>query len=56
MYRNKPRRFRRRVNDRGHNLHDNGGMQARQRSNSFSNSQTRNHFKTPLSAEKLFEK
>ena len=56
MYQNRPRRFRRHSNGRKHQLRDNGGTQARLRSNSFSNSQARNHFKTPLSAEKLFEK
>ena len=56
MYQYKPRRFRRHSNGRKHQLRDNGGTQARLRSNSFSNSQTRNHFRTPQSAEKLFEK
>ena len=56
MYQNRPRRFRHRSNGRKRHSHDNGDMQMRLRSNSFSNSQTRNHFKTPLSAEKLFEK
>ena len=57
MYQNRPRRFiRRQSNGRKHQLRDNGGTQARLRSNSFSNSQTRNHFRTPQSAEKSFEK
>ena len=56
MYQNRPRRFRRHSNGRNHQLRDNGGTQARLRSNSFSSSQTRNHFRTPQSAEKLFEK
>jgi hypothetical protein len=56
MYQNRPRRFRRHSNGRNHQLHDNGGTQARLRSNSFSNSQTINNFRTPQSAEKLFEK
>ena len=56
MYQHRPRRFRHRSNGRKRPSHDNGDMQMRLRSNSFSNSQTRNHFKTPLSAEKLFEK
>ena len=56
MYQNRPRRFRRHSNGRNHQLRDNGGTQARLRSDSFSNSQTRNHFRTPQSAEKLFEK
>ena len=56
MYQNRPRRFRRHTNGRNHQSRDNGDTQARLRSNSFSNSQTRNHFRTPQSAEKLFEK
>ena len=56
MYQNRPRRFRRRSNVRNNHSHDNGGMKTRLRDNSFSNSQTRNHFRTPQSAEKLFEK
>ena len=56
MYQNRPRRFRRHSNGRKHQPHENGGMQTRLRSNSFSNSQTRNHFRTPQSAEKLLEK
>ena len=56
MYQNRPRRFRHRSNGRNHQRHDNGDSQTRLRSNSFSNSQTRNHFRTPQSAEKLFEK
>ena len=56
MYQNRPRRFRRHSNGRKHQLRDNGDTQARLRSNSFSSSQTRNHFRTPQSAEKLFEK
>jgi len=56
MYQNRPRRFRRHANGRNHKLRDNGDMKARLRSNSFSNNQTRNHFRTPQSAEKLFEK
>ena len=56
MYQNRPRRFRRHSNGRNHQPRDNGDTQSRLRSNSFSNSQTRNHFRTPQSAEKLFEK
>ena len=56
MYQNRPRRFRRHSNGRNQHPRDNGDTQARLRSNSFSNSQTRNHFRTPQSAEKLFEK
>ena len=56
MYQNRPRRFRHRSNGRKHQSHDDGDRQIRLRSNSFSNSQSRNHFRTPQSAEKLFEK
>ena len=56
MYQNRPRRFRRRSNGRSHQLRDNGDMKMRLRSDSFSNSQTRNRFGTSQSAEKLFEK
>ncbi len=56
MFQRKPRRFRRRSNGRGHSSRDNGYMQARLRSNSFSNIQTRNNFKQTQSAERLFEK
>ena len=56
MYQNRPRRFRRHSNGRNHQQRDNGGTQARLGSNSFSNSQTRNHFRPAQSAEKLFEK
>jgi len=56
MFQRKPRRFRRRPNGRGHSSHDNGYTQSRPRSNSFSNSATRNNFRQPQSAEKLFEK
>ena len=56
MYQNRPRRFRRHSNGRNHQQRDNGGTQARLRSNSFSNSQTRNNFRHTQSAERLFEK
>ena len=56
MYQNKPRRFRRRSNGRNHHQRMNGDMQNRLRTNTYSNSQTRNHFRTTQSAEKLFEK
>ena len=56
MYQNRPRRFRRHSNGRNHQPRDNGDTQSRLRSNSFSNSQTRNNFRIPQSAEKLFEK
>ena len=56
MYQNRPRRFRRHSNGRSRPSRDNDDMKMRLRSDSFSNSQTRNHFRTPQSAEKLFEK
>ena len=56
MFQRKPRRFRRHRNGRGPLSHGNGSMQSRLRSNSFSNSQTRNNFRPTQSAEKLLEK
>ena len=56
MYQNRPKRFRRRSNGRNNQQRDHAVTHARLRSNSFSNSQTRNHFRTPQSVEKLFEK
>ena len=56
MYQNRPRRFRHRSNGSKRQSHDNGDMQMRLRPRSFSNSQTRNHFRMPQRAEKLFEK
>ena len=56
MFQRKPRGFRRRSNGRGRSSQENGYMQARSRSNSFSNNQTRNNFRPTQSAEKLLEK
>ena len=56
MYQRRTRRFRRRSNGRGYLSRDNGSIQARQMSNSFSNGQTRNNYRTAQSAEKLLEK
>ena len=57
MFQRKQRRFRRRPSPRNHRmLHGNGNEQTRLGSNVFSNGQTRNNFRTHLSAEKLFEK
>ena len=56
MFQRKPRGFRRRSNGRGRLSHENGYMQSRPRTNSFSNNQTRNNFRHTQSAEKLFEK
>ena len=56
MFQRRPRKFRHRSNGRGHLSRENGYMQGRLRSNSFSNIKTRNNFKQTQSAEKLFEK
>ena len=55
MFQRKPRRFRRRSNHRGGSHHANGHLK-QIRPHSFSNDHTRNKFKTPQSAERLFEK
>ena len=56
MFQRRPRRFRRRLNDRGGPLYGNDQVPVQLRSHSFSNSHARNKFRTTLSAEKLFEK
>ena len=56
MFQRKQRRFRYRSNGRGRSPRENGYTQVRAGPNSFSNNQTRNYFRTALSAEKLFEK
>ena len=56
MFQRKPRRFRRRSNDRNRSPRGNGDMHGRPRSNPFSNGHIRNNFRTMQSAEKLFEK
>ena len=57
MFQRKPRRFKRRSNGRNHHHgRVNDHLQTRPRSNSFSNGHVRNNFRTPQSAEKLFEK
>ena len=56
MFQRKPRRFRRRSNDRNRSPRDNGDMQGRLRSNPFSNGHIRNNFRGIQSAEKLLEK
>ena len=56
MFQRKPRRFRRHQYDRNQMLHGGSNSQNRQRSNSFTNGQNRNNFRTSLSVEKLFEK
>ena len=55
MFQRKPRRFRRPY-DRNQMSHGGSNSQNRQRSNSFTNGQNRNNFRTSLSVEKLFEK
>ena len=54
MFQHKPRRFRRRSNDRNNMSHNN--LRPRIRTNQFSNGQSRNSFRPSLSAEKSFEK
>jgi len=56
MFQRKRRKFRHHSNGRGRSSRENGYMQVRPRSNSFSNSQTRNNFRHTQSAERLFEK
>ena len=56
MFQRKRRKFRHHSNGRGRSSRENGYMQARPGSNSFSNIQTRNNFRQTQSAEKLFEK
>ena len=56
MFQRNPRGFRHRSNGRSRSSQENGYMQARSRSNSFSNNQTRNNFRPTQSAEKLLEK
>ena len=54
MFQRKTRRFGRRTNGRNNMSRNN--LQIRSRPNIFSNEQTRNKFRPPLSAEKSFEK
>jgi len=54
MFQRKTRRFGRHTNGRNNMSRNNS--QIRLRPNSFSNEQTRNKFRPPLSAEKLLEK
>ena len=57
MFQRKQRRYRRHPSSRNHRMsHGNSSTQTRLGSNAFSNGQTRNNFRTHLSAEKLFEK
>ena len=54
MFQRKTRRFGRRANGRNNMSRNNPS--GRMRSNPFSNGQPRNNFRSPLSAEKSFEK
>ena len=56
MFQRNRRGFRRRSNGRNRSSQENGYMQARPRSNSFSNNPARNNFRSTQSAEKLLEK
>ena len=56
MFQRKPRRFRHRSNGRGHRGLAGGEGQTRLRSNSFFNDERRNNFRSPQSAEQLFQK
>ena len=57
MFQRNRRGFRRRSNGRGRSSHqENGYMQVRSRSKSFSSNQTRNNYRPAQSAEKLLEK
>jgi len=56
MFQRNRRGFRHRSNGGSRSSQENGYMQARSRSNSFSNNQTRNNFRPTQSAEKLLEK
>ena len=56
MFQRKPRRFRRNSNGRSNLPRGNGYIQARPRTNSFSNNPKRNNFRQTQSAEKLLEK
>ena len=56
MFQRNRRGFRHRSDGRSRSSQENGYMQARSRSNSFSNNPTRNNFRPTQSAEKLLEK
>ena len=56
MFQRRQKRFRRRPNGGSHTVHSNGHARSRLRSDSFSNDQKRNNFRSPQSAEKLLEK
>ena len=50
------KRFRHRSKNRGFQRHSNGNGHGRSRSDSFTNGQRKNNFRSQQSAEKLFEK
>tara|TARA_B100000029_G_scaffold470890_1_gene510104 strand:+ start:1541 stop:1927 length:387 start_codon:yes stop_codon:yes gene_type:complete len=56
MFQRKQKRFRRRQNSRNNPSRMNGGPQVSHRTNSFTNGQSRNNFRSLLSPEKSFEK
>ena len=56
MFQRKPRRFKRRSNNRSHISHVSGNPKNRLGSSSFINGHARNNFRPYLSAEKLLEK
>ena len=56
MFQRKPRRFRRRSDNRSHISHAGGNPKNRLGSSSFTNGHARNNFRPYLSAEKLLEK
>ena len=56
MFQRKPRRFRRRSDNRSHISHVSGNPKNRLGSSSFTNGHTRNNFRPYLSAEKSLEK
>ena len=56
MFQRKQKRFRRRQNSRNHLSRMNGVPQVSHRTNSFTNGQSRNNFRSLLSPEKSFEK
>ena len=56
MFQRRQRKFRRRPDNRGGMSHGNNNVITKLRSPSFSNGQSRNKFRSSLSAEQLFEK
>jgi len=56
MFQRRQRKFRRRADNRGGMSHRDNNVITKLRSPSFSNGQSRNKFRSTLSAEQLFEK